>query len=125
MSPPGELVAFIPSQDLDAAAGFYRDVLGLEIVERTDFALVLRSGSTLLRVTLVEALTPHPFTVLGWDVGDLDATVARLTAAGVVPNRYEGMGQDDSGVWTAPSGSRILWFTDPDGNVLSVAQHPA
>jgi hypothetical protein len=43
----------------------------------------------------------------------------------LVFTRYPGMAQDELGIWTAPSGSRIAWFKDPDENVLSLAQHPA
>lgn len=124
MAAPGDLVAFVPSLDLDRSARFYRDVVGLELVEQTEFACVLRSGRTTLRVTLVQELTAHPFTVLGWDVADIHASLRLLVAAGVEPNRYEGMEQDDDGVWTAPSGTFVAWFRDPDGNVLSVEQHP-
>jgi len=116
------IVAFVPTTDLGRARDFYAGVLGLTEVETNDFACVLRAGATMLRVTRVESLTPHPFTVLGWGVEDIAATMASMTAAGVTFNRYEGMGQDDAGVWTAPSGARIAWFPDPDGNVLSLTQ---
>lgn len=125
MSPPGELVAFLPSRDLARSAAFFTEVVGLEVLERSDFAVTLRSGPSQLRVTLVPELTPQTFTVLGWDVDDVAAAVAKLRAHDVEPNRYEGFGQDEDGVWTAPSGSRIVWFADPDGNVLSLAQHPS
>lgn len=121
---PGELVAFVPTSDLARAADFYVSVVGLELVEHSDALVVFQSGTTKLWAILVPELTPHPFTVLGWDVDDVDAAIGRLAQAGAVPLRYDGMGQDDAGVWTAPSGSRIAWFADPDGNVLSVQQHP-
>ena len=72
----------------------------------------------------MEQAANAPYTVLGWDVLDIDRTVAELTERGVAFTRYPGMAQDEHGVWTAPSGSRIAWFRDPDGNVLSIAQHP-
>ncbi len=53
---------------------------------------------------------------------DIAATVAALTAKGVRFNRYPGMDQDAGGIWTAPSGDRVAWFTDPDGNTLSLTQ---
>jgi catechol 2,3-dioxygenase-like lactoylglutathione lyase family enzyme len=124
MAAPGALVAFVPSRDLERSAAFYRDVVGLELVELTEFACVLRSAATTVRVTLVQELTPHPFTVLGWDVADIRASLRLLVAAGAEPNRYQGMDQDEDGVWTAPSGTLVAWFHDPDGNVLSVEQHP-
>jgi hypothetical protein len=55
---------------------------------------------------------------------DLDAAVAALRARGVEPRRYEGMEQDESAAWTAPGGSRIAWFADPDGNILSLQRAP-
>ena len=60
--------------------------------------------------------------MLGWRVCDIAATVRELTARGVVFLRYDTMGQDDSGVWTTPGGDKVAWFTDPDGNVLSLTQ---
>lgn len=124
VAPPGAIVAFAPSRDLDRSAAFYGDVLGLELVGQTEYACVLRSGPTTLRVTLVPELTPHPFTVLGWDVDDVGDAVRTLHSHGVETLRYDGMEQDDLAVWTAPGGSRVAWFRDPDGNVLSVQQHP-
>jgi predicted enzyme related to lactoylglutathione lyase len=116
------IVAFAPTTDLGRARDFYGRVLGLTVEETNDFACVLRSGTTMLRLTKVDSFTPHPFTVLGWAVDDIVTTMGSLTAAGVSFNRYEGMGQDEAGVWTAPSGARIAWFPDPDGNVLSLTQ---
>jgi catechol 2,3-dioxygenase-like lactoylglutathione lyase family enzyme len=116
------IVAFVPTTDVARARDFYGGVLGLAVEETNDFACVLRGRGTMLRVTIVDSFTPHPFTVLGWSVDDLAATMAELTAAGVTFNQYEGMGQDEAGVWTAPSGARIAWFPDPDGNVLSLTE---
>jgi catechol 2,3-dioxygenase-like lactoylglutathione lyase family enzyme len=114
------LFAFVATTDLERAAAFYGDTLGLEILERTPYAVVLDAAGTTVRLTLVEELTPQPFTVLGWLVDDLEAVVAGLAGAGVQPLRYDGMAQDAAGVWTAPGGARILWFQDPDGNTLSL-----
>jgi catechol 2,3-dioxygenase-like lactoylglutathione lyase family enzyme len=70
------LMAFVPSTDLDRSHRFYVGTLGLEPVEITPFACVVRSGPTMLRVTRVDELRPQPFTVLGWEVAD---PVHRLT----------------------------------------------
>jgi catechol 2,3-dioxygenase-like lactoylglutathione lyase family enzyme len=118
------LFAFVPTLDMDRAADFYGGTLELEILEHTPYALVLDAAGTTVRITLVQELQPQPFTVLGWLVEDIDATAAALVAAGVVPLRYEGMEQDGAGVWTAPGGARVLWFTDPDGNTLSLTAAP-
>jgi predicted enzyme related to lactoylglutathione lyase len=116
------IVAFAPTTDALRARDFYGGVLGLTVVEVNDFACVVRGGGTMLRLTTVDSFTPQPFTVLGWAVPDLVATMATLVEAGVSFLRYDGMGQDENGVWTAPSGGRIAWFHDPDGNVLSLTQ---
>jgi catechol 2,3-dioxygenase-like lactoylglutathione lyase family enzyme len=114
------LFAFVATTDMDRAAAFYGDTLGLEILERTPYAVVLDAAGTTVRLTLVEELVPQPFTVLGWLVEDLEGVVAALVGAGVRPLRYDGMAQDAAGVWTAPGGARVLWFEDPDGNTLSL-----
>jgi len=57
-----------------------------------------------------------------WRVADIAATVHGLTGRGVVFLRYEGMDQDENGVWTTRGGDKIAWFTDPDGNVLLLTQ---
>jgi catechol 2,3-dioxygenase-like lactoylglutathione lyase family enzyme len=90
------------------------------VLEQTPYAVVLDAAGTTVRITLVQELTVQPFTILGWLVEDLDAVVNALLAAGVEPLRYEGMAQDERGVWTAPGGARIVWFHDPDGNTLSL-----
>jgi catechol 2,3-dioxygenase-like lactoylglutathione lyase family enzyme len=115
------LVAFIPSTDLQRSREFYEGALGLTVADLNSFALVLRSGDTTLRVTKVQQLTPHPFTVLGWEVPDIHAAIEALT--GVVFQTYDGVEQDDHGVWTAPGGAKVAWFCDPDGNTLSISQH--
>jgi catechol 2,3-dioxygenase-like lactoylglutathione lyase family enzyme len=119
------LIAFVPSTDLARAQAFYEGVLGLEVIEVTPFALVLRSDGVMIRVTQVRELEPRPFTVLGWSTDAIADDVARLTGRGIEFVRYEGMGQNELGIWTAPGGDQVAWFTDPDGNVLSFTQFNA
>jgi catechol 2,3-dioxygenase-like lactoylglutathione lyase family enzyme len=114
------ITSFVGVSDLDMAQRFYGDVLGLELEDARPFALVADTGATQLRITLVEEVCAAPYTVLGWRVDDLDAAVDRLAGRGVVFNRYDGMDQDERGIWTSPSGARIAWFHDPDGNNLSL-----
>jgi len=119
-----ELVAFVPINDGAKAIAFYRDKLGLTLVEdQSPFALVFDARGTTIRVTFAGEFTPHPFTVLGWRVEDIAATVRELDAAGVCFNRYPGMNDGHPlGIWTAPGGTQIAWFKDPFGNVLSLQQ---
>jgi catechol 2,3-dioxygenase-like lactoylglutathione lyase family enzyme len=117
-----KLVAFAPVTDVARARAFYVEVLGLTVVEDTPFALVCDGGGTTLRITPVGALSPQPFTVLGWAVDDIVTTARALVDAGVELARFDGMDQDELGVWTTPGGDRIAWFPDPDGNVLSLSQ---
>jgi catechol 2,3-dioxygenase-like lactoylglutathione lyase family enzyme len=122
MQPSAELVAFVASTDLERSQTFYESVLGLRVDEVTPYACVIRSGATTLRITLTGEMTPQPFTVLGWTVDDVRAELAALRGQGVEPLRYAGMGQDADGVWSAPGGAQVAWFTDPDGNVLSITE---
>jgi catechol 2,3-dioxygenase-like lactoylglutathione lyase family enzyme len=119
-----QTVAFVGTTDLDRADDFYGGVLGLPLVERTGFANVYDAGGTPLRVTRVDEPASAGYTVLGWIVSDIGGAIATLTANGVALERYPGLVQDEDGVWTAPGGSLIAWFRDPDGNTLSL-QEPA
>jgi catechol 2,3-dioxygenase-like lactoylglutathione lyase family enzyme len=113
-------IGFIPVHDTSEAARFYGQVLGLRIVEDTPFALVVDAAGTLLRITPVADFVVQPFTIAGWTVPDISSTVAALTYRGVQFNRYDGIEQDELGIWTAPGGDQVAWFGDPDGNVLSL-----
>ena len=113
-------VSFVGVSDLDAAEQFYGGVLGLDLVDARPFALVHDAPASQLRITLVPEVRAAPYTVLGWTVTDLEGEMERLLAAGVGFIRYDGMVQDDHGIWTAPDGARVAWFHDPDGNNLSV-----
>ena len=119
-----ELVAFAPTTDPAKARAFYEGVLGLRLVaDETPFALIFDANGTMLRVTTVHELKPDPFTVLGWHVTNIESTIDRLVAAGVAFNRYQGVNDEDPrGIWNSPSGARVAWFKDPDGNVLSVTE---
>ena len=118
-------IGFIPVRDLAAARAFYEGTLGLRVVDDTPFALVLDAGGTMLRVTPVPELAARPFTIAGWQVTDIGATVRALADRGVQFARYDGMAQDDLGIWTTPGGDRVAWFTDPDGNTLSLTKFAA
>ena len=117
-----KIVAFAATRDPGRAKAFYQGVLGLRLVSEDSFALVFRVGGTMLRVTTVQEMAVAPYTVLGWHVTSIAATMTTLERAAVVFERYPGMPQDKRGVWTAPGGARIAWFKDPDGNTLSITQ---
>jgi catechol 2,3-dioxygenase-like lactoylglutathione lyase family enzyme len=119
-----DLVAFVAATDLRRARTFYEQTLGLPVLEHDDFACVLDAHGTMLRVTAVPEVARGGYTVLGWHVADIAAAVRDLTARGVIFLRYEGMNQDEQGVWTAPGGAKVAWFADPDGNTLSLSQEP-
>jgi len=118
-------VAFLPAADLSRARAFYERTLGLALLEETPYACVFDAGGTPLRITRVDEVIAAPYTVAGWEVADVTAAVADLAAHHVSVRRYDGLEQDDDGIWEAPSGTRVAWFADPDGNVLSLSQPPA
>jgi catechol 2,3-dioxygenase-like lactoylglutathione lyase family enzyme len=116
------VIAFTATRQPEAAKVFYRDQLGLRLVDESPYALVFRAGTTMLRVQLVEDFQPHPFTALGWDVTDIRATVGELASHGIATLRVPVIEQDDAGIWWTPNGDGIAWFNDPDGNTLSLTQ---
>ena len=117
-----DVVAFAAASDLRRARAFYELKLGLPVVEDNDFACVFDAHGTMLRVTAVSEVSRAGYTVLGWRVTDIEATVQGLTAKGVAFKTYAGMDQDESGIWTKPGGDKVAWFADPDGNTLSLTQ---
>ena len=119
-----QIVAFVPSTDLDRSRAFYEGVLGLTYQGIDGLACVLTGGGTTVRVTEVPDLRPQVFTVLGWEVADIEARARELAIKGVAFLRDFGLRQDRFGVWTAPTGAKVAWFKDPDGNTLSLTQHP-
>jgi catechol 2,3-dioxygenase-like lactoylglutathione lyase family enzyme len=117
-----DLVAFVAAPDLRRARVFYEQKLGLRVREHNDFACALDANGTTLRVTAVPEVTQAGYTVLGWRVRDIAASARDLAARDVTFLRYDGMNQDQDGIWTAPGGDRVAWFADPDGNTLSLTQ---
>jgi len=115
------VIGFIPTKDFQRAKSFYGATVGLRFVAEDDFALVFESGGTTIRVVKVDDFTPQGFTVLGWQVDDIQKSVASLGKRGITFELYPWMKQDTFGIWTAPGGVRVAWFKDPDGNVLSVS----
>jgi catechol 2,3-dioxygenase-like lactoylglutathione lyase family enzyme len=117
-----DVVAFVAATDLPRAREFYEQKLGLPVAGQNDFACVFDANGTMLRVTAVADVSHPGYNVLGWRVTDIEATVLGLVARGVVFNWYDSMDQDEHGIWTTPAGEKVAWFSDPDGNTLSLTQ---
>jgi catechol 2,3-dioxygenase-like lactoylglutathione lyase family enzyme len=119
------IIAFIPTRDAARARLFYQHTLGLRFVSDDDFAIVMDANGTMLRIVRAGDFTPLPFTILGWQVPNLERAVADLTAKGVQFQRYGFLDQSPSGIWSTPTGDKVAWFADPDGNTLSLTQFAA
>jgi catechol 2,3-dioxygenase-like lactoylglutathione lyase family enzyme len=119
------VVTFLLTQKPDAAVAFYRDQLGLRFLRDDGFALVFDMDGVMLRIGKAQAFTPAQNTVLGWEADDIVASVQELAGKGIRFERYPNMGQDEHGICTFPTGDKVAWFKDPDGNVLSISQHAA
>lgn len=117
-----DVVTFVTTTEPERARAFYEGVLGLRLMSDDPFALVFDVHGIMLRVSKAQAFTPAPHTVLGWKVVEIADTVAALAAKGIVFERYSVLEQDELGIWASPSGARVAWFKDPDGNVLSLTQ---
>ena len=114
-----KLKGFIPTLDAERSKAFYRDVLGLELVSEDDFGIEFNANGAALRIAKVPEFTPYPFTSLGWVVEDVAAKFVKLIKKGVVFERFGFFEQDELGIWDAPGGTKVAWFKDPDGNLLS------
>jgi catechol 2,3-dioxygenase-like lactoylglutathione lyase family enzyme len=120
-----DVIAFAPTRDPAKARAFYEKTLGLKFVSDDAFAIVFDANGVTLRIANVSAVKnfkPAPFTILGWQVKSAEETVKALAKKGVEFERFPGMDQDKLGIWSSPSGARVAWFKDPDGNTLSITQ---
>ena len=117
-----KIIAFVATTDAAKSRAFYGEVLGLAPTLEDEFAIVLDANGVELRIQKVQTLTPQPHTQLGWSVNSLEEVLRALGAKGVVFESYPFMQQDALGIWTAPSGAKVAWFKDPDGNLLSLTQ---
>jgi catechol 2,3-dioxygenase-like lactoylglutathione lyase family enzyme len=116
------MVGFVPTKDSTKARAFYEGKLGFEVLSDDAFALVMKAGESKIRIAKGAEFNPVHYTVLGWEVSDIDAVVDWLTKRGVTFERYPFV-KDERGIWTAPNGDKVAWFKDPDGNVLGISQH--
>jgi catechol 2,3-dioxygenase-like lactoylglutathione lyase family enzyme len=118
-----KIIAFVAITDAEKARAFYEGVLGLRFVKDDGFALVFNANGIMVRAAKMKEVTPAQFTVLGWQVSGIEKIAADLHAKGVQFERYGFLKQDELGIWTAPTGDKVAWFKDPDGNILSVSEH--
>jgi catechol 2,3-dioxygenase-like lactoylglutathione lyase family enzyme len=125
MAPLNKVVTFVATTNPQNAKRFYEEKLGLRFVSDDGFALVFDIDGIMLRIAKVPDFRPAPFTILGWEVSDIEDSVSHLNTKGVEFERFPGIPQDELGIWNAPGGARVAWFKDPDGNILSLSQHPA
>jgi catechol 2,3-dioxygenase-like lactoylglutathione lyase family enzyme len=118
----GQLKAFVPTVQPEKAKSFYKDILGLKLLSEDNYALEFEANGTLLRVIIVQELKPQVFTVLGWNVSDISSVIKSLNDKNVFCEKYDFLEQDNLGVWTSPGRSKVAWFKDQDGNILSLTE---
>jgi catechol 2,3-dioxygenase-like lactoylglutathione lyase family enzyme len=118
-----KIVAFIQITNLEKAREFYEGILGLHFVKDDGFAAVFDANGIMVRAAMMKEFTPLQSTVLGWQVENIEEMVRAMQNKGVHFEIFGFFKQDELGIWTAPTGDKVAWFKDPDGNVLSVSQH--
>ena len=118
------LIGFVATQRPALARKFYEETVGLVFISEDPFAIVFDMSGTMLRVQKVRELVAAQHTVLGWQVPDIHAAVEGLMKRGARFETFAGLAQDESGVWMSPSGAKVAWFKDPDGNMLSLTEFP-
>jgi catechol 2,3-dioxygenase-like lactoylglutathione lyase family enzyme len=118
-----KIVSFVAVTDYAKSRAFYEGTLGLKFVSQDDFAIVMEGNGTKIRMAKVPSLQPAHYTVLGWEVTAIEKMVEDLESRGVQFDRYGFMPTGGPPIWTAPGGSKVAWFKDPDGNVLSLSVH--
>ncbi|MEW1906465.1 MULTISPECIES: VOC family protein [unclassified Streptomyces] len=124
----GETPAFsgFSVDDIDAARRFYGETLGLKVEESgpegMEMLLLVLAGGAQVLVYPKDDHAPASFTILNFQVDDIERTVDELVGRGVTLERYPGFDADDRGIVRGPDGPAVAWFTDPAGNVLSVLQ---
>jgi catechol 2,3-dioxygenase-like lactoylglutathione lyase family enzyme len=118
-----DIVAFVPITDGARARDFYERKLGLRFVKDDGFAVIFESNGIRVRAVKMKEVKPSHFTILGWEVKPIESAVRSLRDGGVHFETFGFFKQDELGIWTAPSGDKVAWFKDPDGNILSISEH--
>ena len=119
----GRMAGFVPTKDYDRAREFYEGKLAFEFVSLDQFGLVLSVVGHKIRIAKIPNFTPLQGTILGWEVEQIETVAAWLKERGVTLEKYPFAQDRELGIWTAPSGDKVAWFKDPDGNVLGISQH--
>ena len=108
--------------DIEAERAFYANTLGVNGEDGMGSLMLLLANGQRVFIYPKPNHEPATFTVLNFEVDDIDAAVDELAAKGVGFERYEGMEQDERGISRDSDGPKIAWFKDPAGNILSVLQ---
>ena len=106
----------------DAAKTFYGETLGLKFLSEDQFAAIFEGKNLKIRVSKTPAVVPAPYAILAFDVTDMEKAVDELVAKGIVFARFGFLPQVAKGIWSAPDGTKVAWFHDPDLNMLSLVQ---
>jgi catechol 2,3-dioxygenase-like lactoylglutathione lyase family enzyme len=120
----------VPARDLDRARRFYAEKLGLEPIEERSGAYLYRCGGDEFAIFLTTGTPDGSHTQMGWQVDDIEATVAELRARGVVFEDYdlpgmrtaEGIAEIEGNYPSKGSGERAAWFHDSEGNLLGLGE---
>lgn len=109
--------AIVAVSDIARARKFYEETLELECIDASDGVIAFRTGATKLVVYRSEFAGTNKANAVVWGVGeDIETIVARLRDKGVVFEQYDGMDYRD-GIHFGGD-FRMVWFKDPDGNIL-------
>lgn len=111
-------------KDMGRAREFYEGTLGLRLEvldEEHGLTMLHLAGGYDVLMYLSADMTPPSYTILNFEVDNIDAAVDQLVERGISLERYEGFEHDEKGIVRGP-GPQIAWFEDPSGNVISVLQ---
>lgn len=117
------MVGFVPTSDYEKARTFYEGKLGFQFLSLDQYALVMKVGGHMVRISKIPDFTPRQGTILGWEVENIESAATWLKDRGVTLEKYPFVQDRELGIWTTPTGEKVAWFKDPDGNILSVSQH--
>jgi catechol 2,3-dioxygenase-like lactoylglutathione lyase family enzyme len=126
----GKVATRLPAQDLDRAKAFYAEKLGLDPVEERPGGLRYVCGGTEFALFASAGAAAGNHTQMGWEVADLDSTLAELRARGVVFEEYDlpglttvdGIAEIEGNYASKGTGERAVWFHDSEGNLLGIGQ---